>query len=189
MAGETSRENGKKGGRPFGSKNKTTLEKQAALERFQERVRSVVDPLFDYQLTLARGQTFLYRIDKEEIGKGKYRKLKPVLVTNQQEIENYLEGLVEEGDMEDDTDPAAAYYFLTTKEPSNFAIDSLLDRTFGKAAYAEPIETKLTIEDGDIRAMIAKLPPKERKQYHALLAKLVASVRRGAGESGKGAVK
>ena len=111
---EIARENGKKGGRPPGVKNQATLEKEAALKRFQERVRSNIDPLFDSQLTLTRGQTFLYRIDKEPIGGGRFRKMKPVLVTDQFESENYLAGLVEEGNMDDDTDPGASYYFLTT---------------------------------------------------------------------------
>lgn len=134
------RENGKKGGRPKGSKSQATLEKEAVLKAFRERAMRSADLLFNAQLTLARGQTFLYKIEKElQIGpKGgkKYVSSRPKLVENQTEIEMYLEGLIEEGDMEDENDPLATYYFLTTKEPSNMAIDSLLDRTFGKSVQS-----------------------------------------------------
>lgn len=131
------RENGKKGGRPKGKKSAKTLEREAVLRAFRERAMRSADLLFDAQLSLAKGQTFLYKIEKElQIGpKGgkKYVNSKPKLVTNQNEIEGYLEGLVNDGDMEDENDPNATYYYLTTKEPSNYAADSLLDRTFGKA--------------------------------------------------------
>ena len=131
------RENGRKGGRPRGKKSKTTLEREAVLRAFRERAMRSADLLFDAQLTLAKGQTFLYKIEKElQIGpKGgkRYVNSKPKLVTNQSEIESYLEGLANEGDLEDENDPNATYYYLTTKEPSNYAADSLLDRTFGKS--------------------------------------------------------
>jgi hypothetical protein len=124
-------------GRKKGSKSKATLEKEAVLKAFRERVMRNADILFDSQLTLARGQTFLYKIEKElQIGpKGgkRYVSSKPKLVTNQWEIEAYLENTLIEGDPEDENDPNATYYYLTTKEPDNRAIDSMLDRTFGRA--------------------------------------------------------
>ena len=58
------RENGKKGGRPPGSKSKKTLEKEAALAEFQKRVREAIDPLFEAQMTIARGCTYLYYVTK-----------------------------------------------------------------------------------------------------------------------------
>lgn len=124
-------------GRKKGSKDPHTLEREAVLAAFRERAFRAADILFNAQLTLARGQTLLYKIEKElQIGpKGgkRYVKSKPKLVTDQSEIERYLEGLVVEGDPDDEQDPNATYYFLTTKEPNNFAIDSLLDRALGKA--------------------------------------------------------
>jgi hypothetical protein len=44
MAGQVSRENGMKGGRPPGSKTQETFDKEAALKRFQERVHKSIDP-------------------------------------------------------------------------------------------------------------------------------------------------
>jgi hypothetical protein len=123
-------------GRKKGSKSKSTLEREATLKAFRDRVMKNADLLFDAQLTLARGTTYLYKIEKElQIGpKGgkRYIRSKPKLVESQAEIEDYLEGLIEEGDPDDENDPAATYYFLTTKDPDNRAIDSMLDRTFGR---------------------------------------------------------
>ena len=52
------------------------------------------------------------------------------------EIRGYLENLAEndgEYTLDDPNDPSATYYFITTKEPDNRAIDSILNRVFGKA--------------------------------------------------------
>lgn len=137
MPGNQSKENGKKGGRPKGTKNPETLLKEAVLAEFRNKVLKSADVLFNSQLHLATGQTYLYKIEKElQIGpKGgkKYISSKPKIVTDTWEIEAYLQGLINEGDKDDENDPNSTYYFLTTKDPDNKAIDSMLDRTFGKS--------------------------------------------------------
>lgn len=137
MAGKTSVQNGKKGGRPKGKKTPATLEKEAVLKQFRLKTMQSADVLFNSQLHLATGQTFLYKIEKElRVGpKGgkSYINSKPKIVTNEEEILMYLQGLVEEGDMNDSSDPEATYYFITTEKPDRSSIDSLLDRTFGKS--------------------------------------------------------
>lgn len=137
MAGEASKNNGKKGGRPKGRKSAATLEKEAVLKEFRNKVMRAADVLFNSQLHIATGQRFLYKIEKElQIGpKGgrRYVNSRPKLVENQMEIEQYLTGLLEEGDLDDENDPNATYYYITAKEGDNKAIDSLLDRTFGKS--------------------------------------------------------
>jgi hypothetical protein len=170
------RENGKKGGRPPGSKSKTTLEKQEALKRFQERVRAHVDPLFESQLTLARGMTYLFRVDK--IKRGKEIIEKHVVVDDPEEIRQYLDDEVDE-----DT-----YYYITTKDPDNKAIDSLLDRTFGKAPQSVDIKGDIKVAPDDIRSLIAALPDAERTQAYAFLARLIQQSKRP-GESGKGTAR
>jgi hypothetical protein len=139
MAGKISAENGKKGGRPKGKKSASTLEKEAVLKEFRQKILKSADVLFNAQLQIATGQTFLYKIEKEEIigpkGGKSYRNKKPELVTSSWEIEEYLQG-VAEGDVNDDSDPNSVYYFLTTKPPDNKAIDSLLDRGLGKVAQS-----------------------------------------------------
>lgn len=107
-------------GRPKGSKNEETLERERVQAEMRRRIMKSTDELLNSQMSLAKGVQMLYRIDKDENGKNK----KPELVTSQAEIENYFAG---------DYDEQSEYYFITTERPDNKAIDSLFDRTFGKA--------------------------------------------------------
>ncbi len=127
-------------GRKKGSKSKKTLEKEIELERVKQRIFSFTDKLVDSQLSLARGISYLYKIEKQRIvgpkGGISYKSLPPKLVTHEFEIQAYLEGLVNEGDMDDKKDREATYYYITTEKPENQAIKDMLDRAFGK-----PVET------------------------------------------------
>lgn len=113
------------GGRPKGSKNKATLEKQKVAEAFNQRVMVKADALFNAQLSLAVGSQKVFRID--ETGEGKNKKREHVLVTDPDEIKALLDehdgnsGIVE-----------GVYYYFTTVSPDNKAIDSMLNRTLGK---------------------------------------------------------
>lgn len=136
MAGDASRFNGKKGGRPKGSKSSSTLEKEKVMKEVGVRIMENAQRILDAQLSIGLGQQFLYKIEKEKIlgpkGGVTYKSKRPELVTAENEIRSYLDGLVEEGEMYDENDPSATYYFITTKEPSNFAIDSMFNRALGK---------------------------------------------------------
>lgn len=110
-------------GRKKGSLAQHTFQAQEKKKRIVQRVNEATDVLIDSQLSLARGLSFLYRIDKDEKGK----KEKPVLVTSNYEIEAYLRGDYEGDD---------SYYYITTEKPNNMAIDSLLDRVHGKSTQA-----------------------------------------------------
>lgn len=136
-------------GRKPGKKNATTLEKEKVLTAIRQRIMRTADNILDGQLSLARGQQFLYKIEKTRIigpkGGVSYRSEKPKLVTSQSEIEEYLEGLIKEGDAQDENDPGATYYFLTTKEPNNMAIDSMLNRVFGTPTK----RVEMTGKDGE----------------------------------------
>jgi hypothetical protein len=120
MAGQTSRANGQKGGRPKGKKSAATLEREAVAAAFRQRVLKAADRLFDAQLALASGCSFLYRIERTK--SKKQEKARHVLVTDAEEIQRYLDG---ELDSED-------YYYVTTKEPNNQAIVDMLNRAIGK---------------------------------------------------------
>src|SRR5690242_8442727 len=102
MAGEASRKNGKKGGRPPGRKNAATLEKEKVLAEVRQRIMRNADQIVSSQLSLTQGLQFLYRIDKvKKIGpKGgvSYEKQKPVLVENPEEIAAYLDGEFGDGE-------------------------------------------------------------------------------------------
>ncbi len=117
-------------GREKGSLNKATVEKKVAEKIFEDRVVKSVDRLFDSQMSLALGTSYLYRIDEVEEGK----KIKKVhtLVTSSQEIKEYLDGDVE----------ADSYYYITTEKPDSRSIDSLLDRTFGRAKQKIEIDSE-----------------------------------------------
>lgn len=125
-------------GRPKGSKDPITLEREKVQEAVNQRIFKIADSLITPQVSLAKGQQFLYKIVKTRVvgpkGGISYRNEKPELVTSELEIQDYLDNLIEEanGDIEADTNPEATYYFITTKEPNNMAIDSLLNRTLGK---------------------------------------------------------
>lgn len=124
---------GNKGGRRPGSgrkkhgKNLKTIEREAALRVFNERVFKSADILFNAAKSAATGQLFVYRLDEEERGgaKNKYTIKKPVLVTDPEEINEALDKLYGNGESEN-------YYYVTTKEPDIRAIDSLMNRGFGR---------------------------------------------------------
>jgi hypothetical protein len=112
------------GRKPLESNIEASKEKEAqkiAFSKMKQRILRSQDALLNAQMGLAQGFTFLYCITTNVKG----IKSKPVLVTSQDTIEAYLAG---ELDGEPDE-----YYYMTTKEPDGKAIDSLLDRTHGKA--------------------------------------------------------
>lgn len=115
-------------GRPPGSKDKVTLEKEKVLAEYRKKIMENAGFLFRQQAHLAKGVSYLYKFKK-----GKAR---PDLVTDPEEIEEYI--LSEEGNPQDHSylklDKKSAYYFISTERPDNKAIDSMLDRAFGKPA-------------------------------------------------------
>lgn len=146
---ETAIKNGKKGGRPRGTKSAKTLEREKVMSALTQRVLRIADGIVDKQLVLVRGQQFLYKIEKERAGGTAkspiYRSKPPELVESKTEIRGYLENLAENDGqytLEDPNDPSATYYFITTKEPDNRAIDSLLNRVFGKATEHIDVTSK-----------------------------------------------
>ena len=144
---EVARENGKKGGRPPGVKTYATLQKEAVLKVLRLEIMGVAHVLFKEQLHLATGRSYLFKIEKKKITEGtgknktvKYVNKKPKRVTKELEILDYLKGIVENGDIHDYGDPTATYFYITAKDADNKAIDSLLDRAFGKSVQQIAIE-------------------------------------------------
>jgi len=122
-------------GRPKGSILNTTKEKKAVKAEFDRRVRQHADRLFNAQLNLAVGETVL--MVKEYVGEGKNRKVKHTQVTDIDIISQFLDenngGPTTLG--EDDS-----WYYLTTRQANNQAIDSLLNRGFGKPTEKVQVE-------------------------------------------------
>jgi hypothetical protein len=112
-------------GRRTGSKNKATLEQRAVLAAFNQRVMAKADALFNAQLSLAVGSAKVFRIDEE--GEGKNKKRVHTLVTDEGEIKALLD---EHDGGSGEVD--GSFYYITTASPDNRALDSLLNRAFGK---------------------------------------------------------
>jgi len=121
-------------GRKRGKKEPATLEKERVLAEVRNKIMKRADRLVDAQTSLGLGQSFLYRIDTITDGKGKTTRSKPMLVESPEEISNYLDGQYED---EDDR-----YYYITTKEPNNQAIDSMMNRSFGKPTESVELSGK-----------------------------------------------
>ncbi len=110
-------------GRPKHSKNPATIEREAVKRAFQERVAKHADKLFNAQLDLAVGEKYLMVI--RTVGTGAKQRRETSVVTDIELIKQYLDDTLDNTDEE--------YYFMTTKPANNMALDSLLNRSFGKA--------------------------------------------------------
>jgi hypothetical protein len=109
-------------GRPKGPLPPERLEALAVKREFQQRVMKNAEELFNAQYNLAKGEQYL--MCKYETGSGKNRKTVTEVVTDPETIRAYINGELEDED---------EYYYISTKPAVGAAIDSLLDRTFGKA--------------------------------------------------------
>lgn len=120
-------------GRKLHSKNPETIEREEAARQFKERVAKNTDRLFNAQLDLALGEKYL--MVRTTSGEGRNRKTTVEIVTDTETIKEFLD---DETGLNSDTE----YYFISTKPANNMALDSLLNRSFGKA------EDKLDITTG-----------------------------------------
>lgn len=152
-------------GRKPGGKNQNTIRREKVLAAFRKRVEKHADILFDAQMTLARGVSSLWKVPKEiEIKRNRQgeeyeveKRGKPVMVTAQFEIAKYLEG-----DYKGDS--SADYYYITTDKPDNRAIDSMLDRTFGKATQPLSVDPD-DPEGATVVGMVVYKPDKLADDY------------------------
>ena len=127
---------GKKG------KHKTTLLKEQAYEIIQQKIVDSSLSLVNTQRILAHGAIKIYKIITKTTGSGKNKKTyreKPELVTSEWEIEAVIDYEYGDGDNPNDD---ANYYFIVTQEPDNKAIDSQLNRVFGKAPATIDLTSK-----------------------------------------------
>lgn len=152
-------------GRPKGVQSVETRRRAAALEAYKKRVRLQTQRLLDAQMTMAMGVTTLWRIPKVveerknkdgEVVNSRERNGKPEIVTSQRDVEKYLAG-------DFDNDPKADYYFITTDKPDNRALDSLLDRTYGKAT--QPLSGDPEDPDGPKIGLVLYRPEKLPDDY------------------------
>jgi hypothetical protein len=120
-------------GRPKGKKSPATLTREEALRQFRERVAKNTSKLLNAQMTLAMGTQMLFVIHTDSKG----TRRKPEMITDTETISRFLdenEGV--DGVMSNkhaEGSKAEDYYFMTTALPNNQALESLLNRTYGKA--------------------------------------------------------
>ena len=128
---ESARANGRKGGRPQGSKAQNTLEKAAARQRVRELVCAELDPLVEAQIQTALGVRHFVVREKD----GKFKRVtNPATITR---ILNAPNGRYE-------------YYDIWTRDPSTQAFKDLMDRALGK-----PTEhVDMTVSDDAARIRI-----------------------------------
>ncbi len=119
---------GNPAGKPAGIPNKRTIERKIVEQEFKDRILFNIQDLLTAQLNIAKGTSYLYKIVYHQQGTKSERK-EHILVTDPIEIKDFLDEL--QGDVDgilEDT-----YYYIATKQPDNRALDSLMDRVFGRA--------------------------------------------------------
>lgn len=119
-------------GRPKGSLEPKTVERNAAKDAFIARVASNADQLFNAQFNKAIGETYL--MWRHKVGSGNKERTVVEVVDDLEVIKQYLND-------ELDTD-GDEYYYVSTHPADNMAISDMLNRGFGKPT--EKIETDIT---------------------------------------------
>ena len=117
-------------GRPKGKMNEDTKLRMLAKKHFIDRVANNADKLFNAQLNRAIGETYL--MCTTTIADGNKQHKETTIITNQETIKAYLDDTLDKEDNE--------YYYISTKPTDNMAIQSLLDRAFGRAAEKVTID-------------------------------------------------
>lgn len=149
-------------GMPLGFKRKGFTPSEVILasdieDEFKNRVAFSAHKLLNAQMSLALGTTHLYKKVKCLSENGKDEIFKHVLVTDPTEVRQFLDDpLMTNGE---------DYYYISTKEPDQRAIDSLLDRLLGKASTRVVGAKGPDGEDGPIQVVVANfeapVKPKE----------------------------
>ncbi len=105
--------NGRKGGRPKGSKNKTTLDKEEGRRLLREMVLANMGPMIEAQMSHAKGLKFLVARHKKS---GKFERV------SQAQVESILDGQNDE------------YVALEVweKDPHTAAFTDLMNRALDK---------------------------------------------------------
>ncbi len=121
-------------------KDKVTLTKEQAYLNMQEKIIARSMKLTNAQTMLGLGTIKVFRIDAHYEMFGRVKKLvkeKPVIVKDDEEIIKVLDYEYNDGENPsthgDDATEYPQFYFVEVKDANNQAIESQLNRTFGKA--------------------------------------------------------
>ena len=138
------------GGRKRGSKNRRTIEMETAQKILQQGVFQNLKPMMIAQIQAARGEQYVYRVDRDGEGKETH-----VLMTDGHEIGKALDA-ISAGDFDEN------YYYISTKPASTQAFKELLDRGFGKAKEFKEVRVsgEVTFKTIAQRALERRTPSK-----------------------------
>lgn len=139
-------------GRPLGKMEPATIERMKVKQAFLKRINKHADDLFNAQYDLAVGEKYL--MVKKTSGSGKDRKTWVEVVTDIEIIKEYLDDFGETLNVDNEE-----YYYMTTKPANGMALDSLLNRSFGKAeekldltTNGETLNSTIELTDEELRA-------------------------------------
>lgn len=120
-------------GRRKGKVSETRKYQLAKFNEIKGRIARAANGIVNAQLGMARGTSYLFHTKWTTDKSGKLVK-STERVTDPDVIKQYLEG--EFDDLQDE------FYYITTKAPNNFALDSLLNRAFGKPKETVEVHDK-----------------------------------------------
>jgi len=138
-----------------GTKNKKTLAKEQAWKAYEQTMIDALWRVTKAQLLVACGSHMIFRIDTITDEKGKKTRKKPVRVTEEWEIEHFVDMYVNE---ELNSEADEQYYFATAIDPNTSAISDILDRLNGKPRQT----TDITTNGKDLPTPIIQLPKTEQ---------------------------
>lgn len=137
-----------------GTKNKKTLAKEEAWKTYEQTMVDALWKITKSQLLIACGSHMIFRIDTIKDEKGKKIRKKPVRVTEEWEIEHFVDMYVN-GELNNEQDEQ--YYFATAIDPNGSAISDILDRLNGKATQTTKTEVKMELRtDPEVKAKVEK---------------------------------
>lgn len=123
------------GGRPHGALSEVTKLRRDSDKLYQERVLKVTSILFNKQFSAAIGLQYMYKFELRYDKENNPYYSKPILVVSPDEIAYGLQQILKVGEGKTDPDAVSpdVYFNITTKDPDQKVIDSMMDRVFGKA--------------------------------------------------------
>ncbi len=134
------------GVRKQGLKALEEVSKEEIEKEVERRLGHHAHKLINAQLSLALGTQHLFRVEETVDEKGKPKR-QHVLVTDPDEIRQYLDDptMVQGSD----------YYYITTRNPSETAINSALDRLLGKSSTKIVGANNPDGSEGPIKVVVA----------------------------------
>lgn len=144
------------GVRKKGVKALEEVSKEVIEDEVNRRIGHHAHKLLNAQLSLALGTQHVYKVNVKTNKKGETER-KHTLVTDPEEIREILDNPAKtEGN---------DYFVITTKSPSETAINSALDRLLGKASTKIVGATNPDGSEGPIKVVVANFSPQPQTQH------------------------